>query len=315
MNPRQVPILLLVYNRVDTLHQVLAVLREVRPSLLFVSGDGPKPTEEDSARVAAVRRFLQQSVDWPCEVYFRFLPENHGCRLGVVSGINWFFSQVTEGIILEDDTLPHPDFFAYAAEMLERYRDEPRVGSITGLQVLPGWKSAYAWRFIRIPLIWGWATWRRAWTGYDPSVYRWPQLRQEGLLERALADNLRLVRPIKKGLDLIHRGQLDTWDYQWVLQLLERGQLTVVPARNLIRNLGVAHPLALHTRKRRPWQHLPLEGWEPRPAAPAVEIDLAYERALAFYFASPPFWLQFWYRLGGDYPYRSFPVLRGRTGK
>ena len=37
---------------------------------------------------------------------------NQSCRLGVSRAITWFFEQVEEGIILEDDCLPHPDFFS-----------------------------------------------------------------------------------------------------------------------------------------------------------------------------------------------------------
>ncbi len=303
------PVLLLAYNRLDTLQQVWQALRQAQPATLFVSVDGPKPTPEDRARVEAVRSFVQSHIDWPCDAYFNFYPENQGCKLGVAGGLNWFFSQVEEGIILEDDTLPHPSFFAYAAEMLERYREEPRVGCISGLQLLTGWRFTTGWIFIRVPLIWGWASWRRAWEGYDPFIRAWPTLREGGFLSKALAGNLTLVRSFTQGLNLVEAGQIDTWDIQWGFWLMQKDQLSVVPAQNLIRNLGIGHALGLHTKKRRPWQNLPLEPWQGGAPPPAILPDLPYERAWAYYFGAHAVWLKAWYRLGGDYPYRTFPWL------
>ncbi len=40
---------------------------------------------------------------------------NQACRLGLSRAITWFFDQVEEGIILEDDCVPLPDFFPYCA--------------------------------------------------------------------------------------------------------------------------------------------------------------------------------------------------------
>jgi hypothetical protein len=57
---------------------------------------------------------------------------NQGCRLGVSRAITWFFEQVEEGIILEDDCVPHPEFFPYCATLLEHYRHDMRVWCISG---------------------------------------------------------------------------------------------------------------------------------------------------------------------------------------
>ena len=35
-------------------------------------------------------------------------------------GINWFFENEEEGVILEDDVLPIQSFFEYCDELLER---------------------------------------------------------------------------------------------------------------------------------------------------------------------------------------------------
>ena len=107
------PLPLLVYNRLDTLQKVWEAIRLAQPKYLFISGDGPKESKESQEAVAAVRRFCETSIDWPCEAHFQWLPTNHGHKQGVLKGIFWFFAQVSEGTVLEDDTLPIPDFFHF----------------------------------------------------------------------------------------------------------------------------------------------------------------------------------------------------------
>lgn len=295
------PILLLAYNRIDTLAQVWEVLRQVRPKYLFLSADGPKPTPEDKERTEAVRTFLKKNIDWPCEAYFNFLPENLGCKKGVVAGISWFFSQVEAGIILEDDTLPHPTFFAYAAQLLAHYAQDTRIGTITGTQLLPGWKGfAGAWDVIRFPLIWGWATWRRVWAKYDPDMTDWPHQQAHGLLQRLTGIEAflpSLQNLFQKG----YEGTIDTWDYQLSYLLLKENQLTIVPAKNLVQNLGHGHPLAVHTRKKSWMSSLSLEAWADGPGPPFLQPNVAYERALFAHVWSPPFWRKAWNRLRSLY--------------
>ncbi len=61
-----------------------------------------------------MRRFCETNIDRPCKAHFQWLPTNHGHKQDVLRDIFWFFSQVPEGIVLEDDTLPIPDFFPTA---------------------------------------------------------------------------------------------------------------------------------------------------------------------------------------------------------
>jgi len=127
--------LLITFNRPAETRQVLEALRAVRPLRLFVANDGPRPTRPlDAPRCTEVRSLVTQLVDWPCEVKTLYQDENLGCRRGVQAALSWFFSQVDEGIILEDDIVPDPSFFDYQAELLERYRHDRRVMCISGHQ-------------------------------------------------------------------------------------------------------------------------------------------------------------------------------------
>ena len=95
---------------------------------------------------------------------------NLGCREGPATAINWFFDLEPEGIILEDDCLPDPSFFPYCAELLARYRNDPRVMMISGDNVQAHQTSDGSYYFSQLAGTWGWATWRRAWALYDKDL-------------------------------------------------------------------------------------------------------------------------------------------------
>ena len=132
MTASATPLLLIAWRRPHTLRQVIDAIRPVAPTRLFVACDGPNPDRPGEAeKVAATRQVIEQEIDWPCQIERLYSDVNQGCRLGVSRAISWFFEQVEEGIILEDDCVPHPDFFPYCASLLERYRHDLRVWEST----------------------------------------------------------------------------------------------------------------------------------------------------------------------------------------
>src|SRR5687768_14616414 len=101
------PVLLILFNKPDTTRQVLEVVRQQRPTKLFLAADGPRPHRPGDRAACAEARAVTDSIDWPCEVYRRFLDENLGCARGPSDAISWFFEHVEDGIILEDDCVAH----------------------------------------------------------------------------------------------------------------------------------------------------------------------------------------------------------------
>jgi hypothetical protein len=247
-HPVRSPILLLVFNRPDTTLQVLEAIRVAKPPRLYVAADGPRQDREgETERCADVRR-IATNVDWPCEVNTLFQERNLGCKLGPVSGISWFFRHEEEGVILEDDILPLPSFFAYCDELLERYRDDERVGLISGNNLISKrFTPQDSYFFSRYMHVWGWASWRRAWEHYDVDVRAWPAWRDRGGL-RSISDGNRLFESCWRDVfDRAFRGEADWWSYQWLLACWVHGMLAALPARSQTQNLGFG-PDSTHTR-------------------------------------------------------------------
>ena len=114
-----VPILLIAFNRPAHTSRVLDSLRSIQPTQVFVAADGPRQgNENDVISCADVKRIIVEQIDWPCQVRTRFNSVNMGCRKGVEQAIDWFFDEVEEGIILEDDVVPTRDFFFIAKNCL-----------------------------------------------------------------------------------------------------------------------------------------------------------------------------------------------------
>ena len=238
------PIALFAFNRPETTKRVFEAVRAARPSRLFLICDGPRADRAGEAeRCAAVRRLLE-GVDWPCTVERDYSDANLGCRVRISSGIAWVFTRTEEAIFLEDDTLPDASFFQYCDDLLARYRDDARVLSISGYcphgeSPIEGdsyWFSAY-------PRIWGWAAWRRSWTGYDAQMTSWPAFKASGAWRGRSAVEREAFGP---WFEAVYSGTSDTWDAQFVLLGLQRNALTVIPHQNLVMNLGFG-PDATHT--------------------------------------------------------------------
>jgi hypothetical protein len=232
----ETPVLLLAFNRPEHTARVFEAIRAVAPRRLWIAADGPRAGRPDDVeRCAEVRRIVT-SVDWECEVDAHLRDANVGCRVNVAEGVDRFFAAVDAGIVLEDDCLPHPSFFRFCEELLDRFRDDERVFAIGGTNLLGSYDTNGSYFFSRYGAIWGWASWRRAWRHYDVDLRAWPQARDEGVLSWLLPPEERAH--YEPALEATHRGELDSWDYQWAFARFVNSGLTVLPRVNLVENIG-----------------------------------------------------------------------------
>ena len=125
-------IALIVFNRPRHTRESFASVRAQQPKKLFLIADGPRADRPDEAQKCQEVRDIVAQIDWPCEVFRNYADQNMGLKRRVSSGLNWVFDQVETAVILEDDCVPHPDFFTYCEDLLERYRDDERIWVITG---------------------------------------------------------------------------------------------------------------------------------------------------------------------------------------
>lgn len=238
--PIDTAVLFLIFNRPETTERVFEAIRQARPPRLYVSADGARADRAGEAQRCEQALRIATAVDWPCELHTQLHTQNLGCRRAVTGAIDWFFGQEAEGIVLEDDILPVPGFFAFCEELLARYRGDDRVWAISGCNFVADRHRADAsYLFSHHNHVWGWASWRRSWQRYDLEMRQWPQWARSGALLRHLGGDRCAADYWREKFRRIYRGhEPSAWDYQWMLSAWEHDALTILPAHNLVTNLG-----------------------------------------------------------------------------
>lgn len=242
------PVLFMIFSRPSTTRLVFEAIRQARPSRLYIAADGPRANKPGEAEKCRQSREIATSVTWDCEVHTLFRDTNLGCGEAATSAINWFFEHETEGIILEDDCLPSQSFFHYCTELLEKYRDDTRVFEIAGTNFeKPAWREQeYSYTFSSLASIWGWATWRRAWMHHDFRMRQYKEISEKQYLMQGYRSLYE-----REFFEYIFRYMYEserkkTWDYQWQFACSINSGITIVPVRNLIKNIGFGE-FATHT--------------------------------------------------------------------
>jgi hypothetical protein len=239
------PVLFVIFNRPDVTRRVFEVIRRIQPGLLFIAADGPRTHIMGESDQCVKTRQIIQEIDWECETRLLLSDTNQGCKSAVSNAINWFFDNVEEGIILEDDCLPDLSFFLFCEKMLNRYRNDTRVMMISGTNMLGQWKNEMQdYCFSYYGGIWGWASWKRAWQHYDVKMTRWNDSNES--LKNILTDKKQLNSRLAL-FRATFNGEIDTWDYQWSFARMINSGLSIVPSFNLISNIGFGAN-ATHTK-------------------------------------------------------------------
>jgi len=244
------PVLFLIFNRPEKTGTVFQAIRKARPRHLYIAADGPREhVAADRKKCEATREAVAQ-VDWPCEVRTLYREKNLGCRYAVSSAITWFFDQVEDGIILEDDCLPHPDFFTFCSALLNKYSTDDRVMHISGANFQFGIHRGDpddSYYFSRISHIWGWASWRRAWKHYDVDMKDFPSFFKNLPTQSPFTSRESQRYWLFHFKRMYHKA--DTWDYQWTYAVMKNNGYCIMPNVNLISNIGFGGDATHATQK------------------------------------------------------------------
>lgn len=240
-----VPVVLVVFKRPDVTRQVLNAIRNSGVTRLFVIADGPRPGNSIDAQLVRETRDILSTIDPQCEVTRIYSDENLGLRERVLTGLDEVFRSVDRAIILEDDCLPHQDFFQFASELLERFEETNEVGLISANNFAPNAKMAASYYFSTHANIWGWATWRRTWHGFRSEPTPMPLGNAPRQIIKSRLPGLFRSRGFLRLTD--HAGQLDSWAIQFAASCHLKNKLVVVPKVNLATNIGFGQD-STHTK-------------------------------------------------------------------
>jgi hypothetical protein len=239
------PVLLLGFRRPTEALRVFGQIKKARPSKFFLYVDGAR--NKDELRQVLLVRDIVQRVDWDCEVKTFFREKNSGIK-GCLDAIEWFISEVGEGIILEDDALPTLEFFRFCSELLERYRGDDRIAYINGCNFISesSIEEKDSYYFSKYPTPKGFAIWKSSWRIYDYPMKDYLNFKKSGCLKKIVFDRIERLL-LGRLLDDAYVGP-DGIDFRWIYSLLTKGKLAITPSKNLVTDIGFG-PGAANTRE------------------------------------------------------------------
>ena len=269
------PVLLLAFNRPALFRELINCLRVVAPNNIYVAIDGPRDLHETDAWNVSETISLIDCIDWECNLHVLKQESNLGCGLAVTTAISWVLGAEEMVIILEDDIRPNGSFFEFCQQMLQQYRYDEKIMTISGHSTIQIDGASQDYRLSKYPEIWGWATWRRSWDLYKYSINDLPKISFNRLLA-IYGGNFLLATQCWMNFRAIRNHSVDTWDYQLVYSSYNFHKLHVIPNCNLTRNVGF-NDFATHTK------FLPVPSPEPKEILnirfdSAIECTLRYEK-------------------------------------
>ncbi|MDD3877909.1 MAG: nucleotide-diphospho-sugar transferase [Bacteroidales bacterium] len=244
----ETPILFNVFVRLDSTKKVFERIREIKPRHFFIAADGPRQGHiSDTENCEKVRKYILDNIDWDCKVETLFREKNLGCGLAPFEATTWFFKNVEEGIILEDDCVPSIGFFIYCKELLEKYRHNNNIFVIGGSNFQNKKRGNASYYFSAYGHIWGWATWRRAWEKCNYNLNPSDEQSFKAALNKYFSTNKEKDYWMGVFNTMKNHHLNDIWDYQWTVSQWLNSAINITPNLNLIQNVGFDEN-ATHTK-------------------------------------------------------------------
>lgn len=195
---------------------------------VYVHLDGPRNSIDQDIQLKILNLLNDNLLFQSMKISIKTNNSNLGLRNSVINGIDWFFENEEQGIILEDDLTLEPFALQYFQNALDSKKCRQNYVSVSGNQFLATDRYGY----INYPLIWGWATWREKWNLIKIHIEE-PQS-----LHHLDIKNLPFSGFISGGLIRISNGKLDSWAFTFLAASVKYNWCHLVPPSQLISNIG-----------------------------------------------------------------------------
>ncbi len=127
-------------------------------------------------------------------------------------------------------------FFSFCEELLIKYKEDNRVWHIDGTTFQEN-ASQYSYEFSKYCLIWGWATWRRAWFSYDSQIKKFPLFKSSEVI-KSIWNEPTVRKYWLNNFEEVYNGNIDTWDFQWMFAMWINNGISIRPTINMMKNIG-----------------------------------------------------------------------------
>ncbi len=241
------PIILFVYNRLDSLQRAVQALQQdplAAESELFIFSDHPR-TKKDEAAVAGVREFIS-TISGFRRVCINEAAQNMGLARSVITGVSSIIDQNGKAIVMEDDLICSTNFLSFMNQALEFYRNDKRIFSVGGYTKPMNLLKQDAVYFTLRASSWGWATWKDRWNEIDWTAGEYSTFSKDAAARKRFN---RMGSDLSQMLDWQMGGSINSWAILWCYHQFRTGQFTVFPAVSKISNEGFS-AAATHTKEK-----------------------------------------------------------------
>ena len=240
------PILLVISGANENIRQIYSLFERIEPQRLYLFYDNQTKGHE------YIKTFLNE-IPWKCKLKTFYNKTYLGHNAAMLKATHWFFQQETEGIILNGLYVPPAGFFAFCSSMLEKYRDDERIGHISGMDFLNMDKnkakkktndSYYFSKLVNVSS--GWASWRRVWKDISVQQKTFHAFKKSNIIEKI---------PSHKQFRY-HWHYFEPFEKQWEISYeyvnLINNRLSVVPdfcqiSFNNFELIDIKHPVFMVT--------------------------------------------------------------------
>lgn len=234
-----VPVLLWVFVRPNMIKRVFNVIKDARPTILFLISDGPRDNfPEDKDKIEASRKVVED-IDWECTVHKLYFEENKGIYPIHKITLEYIFERVDRCIFLEDDVVTSVSFFKFCMELLEKYKDDLRINMVCGMNHFGVYDSPNTdYFFTKGGAIWGFAIWRRTYKAFYDMNYGSDNYVLNRIMNNA-KENKQFFKSIYEYLNNEnYGGHKASFEFFLGLAKYSQNQLNIVPKRNMVCNIG-----------------------------------------------------------------------------
>jgi hypothetical protein len=237
-----IPVLIIGYNRPLLLEKLLSHLNGIGVKKIYVALDGPK-NEHDSVPCMQNLNLVKQNKHG-LEIKVLHRDYNLGCCLGVISALDWFFSEEHFGAVIEDDCFPDSSFFQFLSNARENTTQMP----LSKLRIFTAhnpFDHNFRGDLSNKVLIHGWATHSIVWKKVRNDYFKF----KAPAITNKLGENRSLQEALYWWANSTRAklGIIDTWDGIFNDQVWRLGFKTLIPESNMVENLGFG-PSATHTK-------------------------------------------------------------------
>lgn len=230
------PVVLFVYNRpLHTLETINALAKNTLATStdLYIYSDAAN-SESELKNVESVRAIIR-NVSGFNSVTVVEQDTNKGLAESIISGVSSVVKEYGKVIVLEDDIVTGKYFLQYMNDSLQFYKENKDVYNISAcnypVKLDDVESDTY---FLRIPLCWGWATWKDRWSSFERNLDVIDKL-ETNLINYINFDGAHdfFIQAIRN-----KKGELKTWFIFWYINLALRKKLTLFPKYSLVKNIG-----------------------------------------------------------------------------